>query len=326
MKLLDTRSPEIKAKSKSIKKRMWSLVVAHSKVLEARDMLRDLLRCDSEETEAMLISAPTGSGKTNFGKAVFRNLSEGIEHEAEADKRPVIIIKSPNSSNKGAMAYLLLKALGDVSPTKGSVDERLERIVNYLKLQEVKLIIIDETHNYLPTKPTTHATQAIHFLKNLLNEGSTPILFMGTKHAENLINFYGEIRSRICTRVIKFNNLSISTQHEQIEFAKVLEAYAKLLNETGTKITFFKDENGRKVLKSQRLIQCFWLATGGNLRKIRNLFYRMVDAVLEEGASSLKDLAQVWRGQMNPTINYNPLESKNAKKVEKTLKVRGMSN
>lgn len=326
MQLVDTRTPKVKALATKIKSDMSSLVVAHSSVQQARNTLHSLLQNDGNDAVGMLISAPAGMGKTNFSQAIVRNMNQGVTHNLEADKRPVLLIESPNSSVRGGMAHLLLKALGDLSP-KGNLEEKLDRIDNYIKRQEVQLIIIDEIHNYLPTRATSTPTQAVSFLKDLMNRTKVPVLFMGTHEAEKLISFYEEMASRIRPRVVRFDNFSISTPERLYEFAHVLEAYAKLLNQAGTSLSFFKLVDGVQVLAQENLVKRIYAATNGNLRDIRNLFYAMVNAVLDGEKPTLEGFANIWLPAMNEQLGFNPFIQANDKKVAKHIlnisKVKG---
>jgi len=327
MQLVDTRTPEVKALATKIKSAMSSLVVAHSSVQQARNTLHSLLQNDANDARGMLFSAPSGMGKTNFSLAIVRNMNQGVTHDLEADNRPVLLIESPNSSVRGGMAHLLLKALGDLSPNKGNLEEKLDRIDNYIKRQKVQLIIIDEIHNYLPTRATSTPTQAVSFLKDLMNRTKVPVLFMGTHEAEKLISFYDEMASRIRPRVVRFDNFSISTPERLYEFAQVIEEYAKLLNQAGTSLSFFKLVDGVKVIAQENLVKRIYAATNGNLRDIRNLFYAMVNAVLDGEKPTLEGFANIWLPAMNEQLGFNPFIQANDVKVAKHIlnisKVKG---
>ncbi|MBU1309440.1 MAG: TniB family NTP-binding protein, partial [Gammaproteobacteria bacterium] len=183
----------------------------------------------------------------------------------------------------------------------------------------VQLIIIDEIHNYLPTRATSTPTQAVSFLKNLMNRTKVPVLFMGTHEAERLISFYDEMASRIRPRVVRFNNFSISTPERLYEFAQVLEAFAELLSQAGESFSFFKLEDGVQVLAQENLLKRIFVATDGNLRNVRDLFYKMVDAVQQGQKPTLEGFANIWQPAMNERLGFNPFIQANDKKVAKHI-------
>jgi len=150
---------------------------------------------------------------------------------------------------------------------------------------------------------------------------------MGTHEAEKLISFYDEMASRIRPRVVRFDNFSISTPERLYEFAQVIEEYAKLLNQAGTSLSFFKLVDGVKVIAQENLVKRIYAATNGNLRDIRNLFYAMVNAVLDGEKPTLEGFANIWLPAMNEQLGFNPFIQANDVKVAKHIlnisKVKG---
>lgn len=321
MKLRDTRTPEIIALAGDIKFEMSKLVIAHSKVVEANHELSCLLRNSQIDAVGMLLTGPAGMGKTNYSQAIVRYMTSNVTHTIEADKRPVILIESPDSSARGGMASQLLIALGDNNPYAGNLTLKIEKIANYLIQQDVKLIIIDEIHGFLPKKPTTLPSQALTFLKRLMNCTKVPFLFMGTELAKPLVSNDAELASRILYRVafecIPFGQ----TISDKKEFTQILDAYAQLLSKAGKNLIFIKKEKDKKKLNMIPLINRIYLATQGNLRNVRNLFQGLVDIVLEGDSPDLASFSRAWRPAMNITVKFNPFDEGEYTNVKKKLKI-----
>jgi predicted AAA+ superfamily ATPase len=227
MQLLDNRSISVQAKSQELKSKMSSLTVAHPHVVYAEQKLAELLRKSYLDSAGLLITGPTGMGKTTFANAAVRCLSAGVLHTPTSDKRPVIFVNAPQLSSRGGLATELLIALGDKSPTKGKIGEKILRIANYCRRQEVKLIIIDEIHDYLP-KNVDGSTPTVTFLKQLMNATKVPFLFMGTEKAKRLISNHPELAGRVEERV-EFPTFKYGpTKFSKYTFAQIVNAYARI--------------------------------------------------------------------------------------------------
>jgi hypothetical protein len=323
MQLLDNRPISVREKSLELKSKMSLLTVAHPHVVCAEQKLAKLLRKSPLDAEGLLITAPSGMGKTNFAKAVFRCLSAGVVNTPNADKRPVIFVDAPQLSSRGGLATELLIALDDKSPTKGVVNEKVHRIANYCRRQEVKLIIIDEIHDFLP-KTADGNTPTVEFLKKLLNAAKVPFLFMGTEKAKRLISNHPELAGRFEERV-EFPTFEYGpTKFSKHTFAQIVNTYARVLNEAGTELVFFSKKQNKPVLENEDLLKRIYLGTNGNLRSLRNLFQHLVDVVLDGREANLVEFACAWTPAMNNKLKFNPFEKQNLAKVSKLI--NSMSN
>jgi len=319
MKLRDNRSVSVIAKSQKIKTKMSKLTVAHPHVLYAEQKLAELLRKCHVDSQGMLLSADTGMGKTTFAQAVVKYLSKGVKNTPTADKRSVIFIDSPHLLSRSGLAIAILTELGDKSPTKGTNGEKVLRIANYCKRQGVQLIIIDEIHDFFPQK-VDRDTPTVTFLKKLMNATKVAYLFMGTKKAKTLISNHLEVASRVEER-IEFPAFrygpTLSSKHE---FALIVNAYARTLNEAGSKLVFICKEGDKAILKEEQLLQSIFLATNGNLRSLRNLFQRLVDRVLDGHEPTKAEFADAWSPAMNAKLKFNPFGQNNSRKVSNLIK------
>jgi hypothetical protein len=319
MKLRDTRSDSVIAKSQQLKTKMSTLTVAHPHVVFAEKKLAELLRKCHLDSQGMLLSANPGMGKTNFAKIVVKCLSEGVENTPTADKRPVIFIDSPHLLSRSGLATDLLIALGDKSPKKGELGEQIMRIANYCERQEVKLIIIDEIHDFLPKKVDGN-TPTVTFLKKLMNATKVPFLFMGTEKAKTLISNHPEVSKRVEERV-EFPTFKYGPDaSSKNAFAKIVNAYARILNEAGSELAFIAKSKEKYVLQNEPLLARIFFATNGNLRSLRNLFQKLVDRVLDGHEPTMAEFSGAWSPTMNAKLKFNPFEESSSRKVSNLIK------
>lgn len=318
MKLRDTRPDSVIAKSQQLKTKMSTLTVAHPHVVFAEQKLAELLRKCHLDSQGILLSANPGMGKTNFAKAVVKCLSEGVENTPTADRRPVIFIDSTHLLSRSGLATDLLNALGDKSPKKGDLGEQIKRIANYCERQEVKLIIIDEIHDFLPKKVDGN-TPTVNFLKQLMNATKVPFLFMGTEKAKTLISNHPEVAKRVEYRV-EFPAFKYGpTLRSKHTFAQIVTAYARILNEAGAELCFLSKSKKRSILQNEHLLEPIYLATNGNLRSLRNLFQCLVDRVLDGHEPSMAEFAKAWSPAMNAKLKFNPFEKSSSRKVSNLI-------
>lgn len=312
MKLLSQRNKEIQSRAEEIKNKMSMLVTVYPKFKKAIDALQDLLAKGKNDAGALLLIGPAGMGKTSFSYAVKRTMLSEIEFLEDADVNPVILVESPHSSSKNGLASEVLQQLNDKSHLAGTVSQKIHRIVNYVHLQGVKLIIIDEIHNFLPKNIDTATPKALVFIKELMNKTKVPFLFMGTERAKALIYNDKELSSRLFDTV-EFENFSLDKDIDSTSrriFIKILNAYAKLLSEAGSTLLFIENDGPDKAFKNNNLIDLIHLATAGNLRQIRNLFQRLVDIALDGTPINKAAFAMAWRNTMNKELRDNPFISK----------------
>jgi hypothetical protein len=95
-------------------------------------------------------------------------------------QRKVIYVKIP-SEYIGSLALALLKALGDPSPSKGTVDDRLERAETQMASFKSELLILDSFDNLTRASDAKSAREAdrTQARLRLILERGMPMLFVG---------------------------------------------------------------------------------------------------------------------------------------------------
>lgn len=324
MKLLNAQTHLQRKEARKIKSELRNIVSGHSAFQHAMVDLSKLMNNGGLNSEFMLVFGEPGTGKTSYCKTVKEIIIEENKSLPTPSAVPVILIESPVSPSAGGLAFQLLEAIGDpVNKKKERLEAFMIKVVNYLQRLGVKLIIIDEAHNYAPSCSGNQAKTSLNFLRTLSNVSHLPILIVGTQEAKDFYLSQKEIKSRTTFRV-KFSNIPYGkTDERKTEFAVLVEKYATCINQLGTNLTFFTTNNeGEKALKNQSLLDKIYVATAGNLRSLRNLFYQLIDLVVEKpstGAITDNTFIHCWLPSMNTSLHFNPFDSNKTKDIEQFI-------
>lgn len=175
-----------------------SLALSDYQFRKVDEQVNRLLRCRGIKPAAMTLIDKTGSDKTRYAIKKKERLSRYALSCGSHKAMPVLFVKAPKASAPKTLIERMLVELGDIKPSYGSVNQKEKRLTSLIEKREVQLIIIDEIQDFLSKTVTRSPSKATTWLKSLMDETATPILFMGTERTGLLHTIDKDLASRIC--------------------------------------------------------------------------------------------------------------------------------
>lgn len=279
-----------------------------------------LMRFHKTKPAAMCLLGSAGAGKTHYANKKSEQLSRYAVDYGSHTTMPVLIVRAPKTSTSKTLIERMLHELGDIKPNYGTTDQKEKRLILMLDKLEVRLIVIDEIHDFLPKTKTGSSSQGLSWLKGFMDETLIPILFMGTQRAELVHKIDKELASRICYPA-QLTSLPYGVDnYQKFEFAEMASAYAEHLSRPVKQLEFVKFDNEQPVFKNMNLLDRLFVATSGIPRGLRDVFLE-IDLEMEDDANftpNLKSLSEIYSGlaSLENFIDFNPFVDANLPKVQ----------
>lgn len=290
--------PRTKGELTSIFNAIWVKHPRADHAFSIFDELRAGKRLSGARKEAVgaTLLAPSRSGKSRTVEhyiatrvvpdCIQRGLiPEGVPlDDAVAEQRLVVhITLTPPSSVGGLMTDLLI-ALGDDSPTKGTVRARRHRVYAHLKKHNTELLIIDEIQHLgrelLMSTPLRRDTASTvqNNIKTFLLDG-LPVCFVGLPEARPII--FGD--EQIGLRIEEEIDFSPLNYEEAADTTMVQEFCARLAGKLFREGVFDHIVD----LVSGNLPECFCGAVNGRLGLVAELIRWATTIAFRERAATL---------------------------------------
>lgn len=279
-----------------------------------------LMRFRGTKAAAMCLVGDAGAGKTHYANKKQEQLSRYIVDYGSYITMPVLIVRAPKTSTPKTLIERMLHELGDIKPSYGTPDQKEKRLLSMLEQLEVRLIVIDEIHDFLPKTQKGSPSTGLAWLKGFMDETLIPILFMGTKRAELLHTIDNELASRICYSA-QLTSLPYGVDdYHKFEFAEIASAYAEHLSRPVKQLEFVKFENEQPIFKNTNLLDRLFVATNGIPRGLRDIFLE-IDVEMEDDITfkpNLKSLSKIYSRltSLECFIDFNPFVDANLPKVQ----------
>ena len=184
------------SKEERVKRVLADRWLGYAKAEEAVNKLEDLIAHPKRQRMPnLLISGPTNNGKSMIIEKFPRtHLSENKERYPETD-RPIVIVQMPSDPKISRFYSILLHGLEVNLRHRPRVSDLEIMALQMLKSLNVKILIIDETHNIL-VGTTAAQREFLNLLRFLGNQLKIPIVCVGTKEAYFAIRSDDQLENR----------------------------------------------------------------------------------------------------------------------------------
>lgn len=200
-------------------------LIEYNAVLEVLAELEYLHKAGVQHGGAgcMLVIGPSGSGKTT----TLHRYESGYPpvKEKERDRLPILLVEAPPRATPKGLAEVMLGALGDTAPSKGTLQSMTRRVEVLLRGRGVELVMLDEFQHLIDRQKRDQvAYDAADWIKGLLNKAICPIVLSGTQPALQVIEANEQLHRR-CNAIIQLDALPFGTSDERRFFRSILKAF-----------------------------------------------------------------------------------------------------
>jgi Cdc6-like AAA superfamily ATPase len=172
------------------------------------------------EPECLLITGPTGAGKTTLCQAYARQ--QPRRATAEGIVMPVVTAAIPVPATAKSLATRLLVALGDPLAERGTTVQQTLRLTRLLKAYRVELLILDEFQHFIDRDSNHILLTVANWLKDLLNETNVPLVLTGMPYSEVILQANAQLERRFQQR-LRLAPFGWETAAQQIELRIFLQ-------------------------------------------------------------------------------------------------------
>ncbi|MGR9470605.1 TniB family NTP-binding protein [Rhizobium leguminosarum] len=200
-------------------------------------------------------------------------------------QRKVIYISVSGTSTLMSFLEDILRAYGDPFPERGTLGNKKDRVLNYIREYETELLIFDEMNHLRIEAKATHvrieATRVHNTLKDFLL-GGCPVVFVGTLDAERKVFSDKQISARCRGK----NRLFLGPlKWEHPDHRKCFQDYCGLVGLELHKHGFFSK---RSNFIAKDTLACLFIAAGGYLGHASNIIAIASEFAHDEGAECVK--------------------------------------
>jgi len=221
------------------------------------------------EGMCLMLVGPRRSGKTTILQRYIARHPR--QTDGDADRRPVTYVEVPAKCRLNSVAEAVLRALGDLRPSKGSLPERTARILHHMEMQQVGMLIFDEFQHLIEPNSEKVDYDVADWVKSLVNASKLPILLSGKPSATRVLKANDQLydRNQGILRVAPFD---WDDKVSRLEFRRILAEFEPKLR--------FSCEH---LLSSPDTAHRIFCATEGLIGKVVRLFTTALLLAEEEG-------------------------------------------
>jgi hypothetical protein len=200
-----------------------SILIKTSAVAYAFEGLEKLLKYGGTRGGArfMLLSGDSRSGKSHIARAFEQRYPR--EHLNGRTRAPVVYVELQGKTTESGTPSQILRALGDVAPAKGTIEEKHSRIITHIRDLGVRLLIVDEAHHLVERKPgqQNRLYAASEWFKFILNNSGCSMVFAGLPVIKSIV----DVNPQFAQRTVKGAELPAydhALDKPRREYAKVV--------------------------------------------------------------------------------------------------------
>jgi len=211
----------------------------------------------------------TGNGKTTIIQAFMdiQKKKQGIDKE---DSYEFLYVEAPEVPSVKSLYLQILSAINmPKTAKKGTAEQLKDIVIEKLGDLDVKMLFIDEIHNFLQAQSDRIIQQCLNVLKGLSNRLKIPIILIGTEEAEKVIRRDSQVLSRY--RIIRLSKWKLD------------KSFQTLLN-TFERVLPLKNESN---LHKKTIAKLIYQLSGGVLGEVANIITESAIEAISRGTERI---------------------------------------
>lgn len=262
------------------------LVVEHSAYKTALKKLHDVYENSvrGSRHNSVAIIGESGTGKSTLIYDLLTKVPKTKNDDGWYI--PILYISLPNTPNLKNTYEKILKELGDPIYLKGTLGDKLQRILILLRVCQTKIIIIDEYQRLVDRQTKKKILDISEMAKDFMDM-DIGIIVSGLPSCEAVILESSQFKRRMLSSVY-LKRFNISKNSDTIELKIILDAYQRTLEQSFENIP---------VLSSPHFVNAFFCASGGFIGYVSKIITQTVISAVKSKKRSLewKDFSNAWK-------------------------------
>ncbi|MFO0648531.1 MAG: TniB family NTP-binding protein [Polyangiales bacterium] len=148
----------------------------------------------SNRMMGLTLSGPTNNGKTTIVRE-FITANRAQPSDPSAERPEFLYVETPPVPNISMLYTQILRGVGDLKAEKGTMSQKLARVLHILPQLHPRMLFLDEIHNVLAGS-ARQSEAFLNTLKYLSNQLQLPVVLIGTEAALNVIRTDPQVLSR----------------------------------------------------------------------------------------------------------------------------------
>lgn len=247
----------------------------------------------------VMVLGPSGAGKSSVLEEYVRHFP--VIEEPEFRRIPVLHVEIKSSPTVRSVAEDFLKAMKLPMATKGTVNEKTDRVISSLQKLKVELLMLDEAQHLLGARKRSYgANNETEWLKSLLNQIQIPVVLAGLSYGEALLSTNEQLRRRL-EGVSRLKPFSLTDENSASIFAGVVSWFDREIHR-GHPIGLHSGD---------QLLSLFY-ATDGLIGYLSKLLLGAMEIRLEHGLKHVENWMleksfqlNVWAEGVGPLNPFN---------------------
>lgn len=209
------------------------------------------VRQNGQPMRGLLITGPTGSGKTTGVQKYVKHLVR--EGAYEGGRMPVLYVRLRKKVTVLKLLRSILQQFGDRHALKRNEDELITQVRNCIERASVEIIVIDECQHL--RNRSTDNMEVTDQLKTFLDDSIAPVVFVGVNEAQAMFDDNPQLAGR-CAEPVVLAPLDVTNPTD----VNLLTTFLGLLDDQmmARGLTKFPSD-----LASPYNVTCLHLASGG---------------------------------------------------------------
>lgn len=221
------------------------------------------------EPEGMLLEGPAGMGKTTLWKYYMQNYPRRVTEDGTI--APILATKIEVPASPKSLVTVLLLALGDPLPEKGSTVSQTIRLYGLMEDCGTELVFLDEFQHFIDRDSKKVLKTISDWLKNLMDNTKKPIILIGMPYSHIILDAEGnEQLQRRFSKRISLEPFDWRNSEDRKDFKKFLQSVDEKL-----------PLNEWSNLSDTNMAFRFYLASDGIISKMMKLIRRATVIALD---------------------------------------------